>query len=84
MQVIQRLEAVQYDGTNGTHIATEFLSATTVGSDDGQLLQLVDETQDPLVPLGHWVVRRTTAAGQHRYVGAYSDADFQAIYTALP
>lgn len=82
--VVERLEAVQYDGTNGQYLATEFLSATTLGSDDGQLLQLVDGMQDPLIPLGSWVLRRTVAVGLYLYAGAYSEADYQAKYTVLP
>ncbi|HEY6114783.1 MAG TPA: hypothetical protein VI172_02390 [Candidatus Dormibacteraeota bacterium] len=82
--VIERLESVQYDGTNGPYIATQFLSRTTLGSDDGQLLQLVDGMQDPQVHRGYWVVRRTIGVGRFEFVGAFSDADYQAMYTVLP
>lgn len=84
MQVIQRLDAVQYDGTNGTYIATEFLTNTRVGSDDGQTLQLFDDANDPQIPLGGWVVRSTVGVGRYQYIGAYPNEAFQAIYTVLP
>lgn len=82
--VIERLDAVQYDGTNGEFIASEFLSNTTLGSDDGQLLQMVDGMQDPQIPVGHWVIRRTVSVGLFLFAGAFSDADYQARYTVLP
>lgn len=82
--VIPRLEAVQYDGTNGESIASEFLTGMTVGSDDGQVLQLVDGMNDPQINRGDWVIRRPTSAGRFQYLGAYSDTDFQAVYTVLP
>ncbi|MFD5425203.1 hypothetical protein [Streptomyces sp. NPDC127084] len=82
--VIERLESVQYDGTNGEHIATEFLDGMSVGSDDGHLLQLVDGMNDPLVRLGDWVIRRAVPGGRHQYAAACSDADYAAMYTELP
>ncbi|WP_425244859.1 hypothetical protein [Streptomyces sp. NEAU-NA10] len=82
--VIERLEAVQYDGTNGDYIASTFLSNTTLDSDDGQLLQLVDGMQDPRIPLGSWVIRRTAGVGLFLFAGAFTDADYRAKYTVLP
>ncbi|NUL03607.1 hypothetical protein HRW07_10235 [Streptomyces lunaelactis] len=83
--VIEKLESVQYDGTNGSYIAETFLGGgTTVGSDDGRVLQLVDGMNDPTVPLGHWLIRRAAGAGRWQYVGVRSDADYQAMYTVLP
>jgi hypothetical protein len=82
--VIERLEAVQYDGTNGDYIASTWLSNTTLDSDDGQLLQLVDGMQDPRIPLGSWVLRRTASVGLFLFAGAYSEADYRAKYSVLP
>ncbi|MFI1030723.1 hypothetical protein [Streptomyces sp. NPDC020951] len=82
--VTSRLEAVQYDGANGQFIANEFLSNTTIESDDGQLLRLVDGTNDPQVHLGWWVIRQAISVGLYQYLGTYVDADFQARYAVLP
>jgi hypothetical protein len=82
--ITDRLEAVQYDGTNGQTIASEFLSATTVISDDGQLLRLSDGSNDPDIPLGNWVIRRSISVDLFQYLGNYPDADFQARYAPLP
>ncbi|MGW0943651.1 hypothetical protein ACWD4O_14045 [Streptomyces sp. NPDC002623] len=82
--VVERLEAVQYDGTNGTFIANEFLSNTTIESDDGQLLSLVDGTNDPQIRLNHWVIRQALGGGQFQYRGTYNTADYQAKYAPLP
>jgi hypothetical protein len=82
--ITSRLEAVQYDGTNGQSIASEFLSGTTLLSDDGQLLRLVDGTNDPEIPLGYWVIRQAISVGLFQYLGVYSDADLQARYAPLP
>jgi hypothetical protein len=82
--ITDRLEAVQYDGTNGEFIADEFLSGTTLLSDDGQLLRLADGTNDPEVPLGNWVIRRAINVSLFQYVGNYPDADLQARYAPLP
>jgi len=81
--ITSRLEAVQYDGTNGAFIASEFLSSTTVGSDDGQLLALVDGTNDPQVRLGWWVIRQAISVGLFQYLGTYNDDDYQARYAEL-
>ncbi|MFH8805470.1 hypothetical protein ACH4F6_39015 [Streptomyces sp. NPDC017936] len=84
MFITDRLEAIQYDGTNGEHIATEFLSNTTVASDDGQILRLVDGTNDPEIALDNWVIRRALGGGLYMYLGTYPDADFKARYAPLP
>ncbi|MEU5769791.1 hypothetical protein ABZ782_28140 [Streptomyces asoensis] len=81
--VIPKMDAVQYDGTNGRFIAEEFLSGTTLGSDDGQLLQLIDGQQDPQIYLGDWVIRRTAPGGRFLYAGGFTDADYRAMYTVL-
>ncbi|MFJ4617432.1 hypothetical protein [Streptomyces sp. NPDC088812] len=81
---VPRLEAVQYDGTNGQFLADDFLSGTTLLSDDGQLLRLVDGTNDPEIPLGYWLIRQAISVGLFQYIGVYSDADFQARYAPLP
>jgi len=82
--VVDRLEAVQYDGTNGQFIASEFLSNTTLDSDDGQLLRLLDGANDPQAHLGWWVIRQAISVSQFQYRGTYSDADFQARYAVIP
>ncbi|MBK3625911.1 hypothetical protein JHN59_13870 [Streptomyces sp. MBT49] len=81
--VIPQLDAVQYDGSNGAYIASEFLSRTRLGSDDGELLQLIDDQQDPLINRGDWVIRRPAQGGRFLYAGAFSDADYRAMYTVL-
>jgi hypothetical protein len=82
--VIVRLEAVQYDGTNGEFLASEFLSNTAVASDDGQELRLTDGTNDPLITVGDWVIRATISVGLYQFAGVYSDADYRARYAPLP
>lgn len=82
--ITSRLEAVQYDGSNGQYIATQFLSNTTLDSDDGQVLQLVDGTNDPRIRLGWWVIRQAISVGLFQYLGTYNDADYQARYAPLP
>lgn len=82
--VVAKLESIQYDGTNGQYIADTFLSGTTLGSDDGQLLQLLDGMNDPQVHLGDWVIRRAVDAGRFQYAGACSDADYHTVYAELP
>ncbi|MFF5759684.1 hypothetical protein [Streptomyces longwoodensis] len=84
MYVTDRFEAVQYDGTNGAYIAGEFLTNTTLDSDDGELLSLTDGTNDPRVRLGQWVIRQAVSVGQFQFRGVYSDADFQVRYAPLP
>ncbi|MER6956002.1 hypothetical protein [Streptomyces sp. NPDC000618] len=84
MFITDRLEAIQYDGANGQFIATTFLSNTTLDSDDGQLLRLVDGTNDPQIRLGNWVIRRAISVDLFQYLGTYADADFQARYAPLP
>ncbi|MGW0942895.1 hypothetical protein ACWD4O_10135 [Streptomyces sp. NPDC002623] len=84
MFITDRLETIQYDGTNGQFIATEFLDNTTVLSDDGQLLRLVDGNNDPQVYLGDWVIRRALGGGQYMYLGTYPTADLEARYAPLP
>ena len=83
--VIENLESVQYDGTNGQFIAEVFLGGgTTVDSDDGETLQLVDGSSDPAVHLGSWVIRRTVGVGRYQLVRVCTDAAYEAIYTVLP
>lgn len=77
------LESVQYDGTNGTYIGETFLSNTTVGSDDGQTLQLVDNANDPIVTLNDWVVRSAQSATLFRFEGVFSPADYEARYVEI-
>ena len=84
MFITDRLEAIQYDGTNGESIAREFLSGTIVVSDDGQLLRLSDGSNDPEISVGNWVIRRAISVGLFQYLGTYPDADFQARYAPLP
>lgn len=82
--VIERLESVQYDGSNGEAIATEFLDGVAVGSDDGEVLQLVDGMNDPMVRLGDWVIRRTVQGGRHLYAALCSADDYPLMYAELP
>jgi hypothetical protein len=84
MFITDRLEAIQYDGTNGEFLAGEFLDNTTILSDDGQVLRLVDGTNDPVVPLGDWVIRRALGGGQYMYLGTYPTVDLEARYAPLP
>jgi hypothetical protein len=82
--ITDRLEAIQYDGTNGQYIASEFLSNTVVVSDDGQILRLSDGTNDPDIAVNNWVIRRAISVDLFQYLGNYPDADFQARYAPLP
>jgi hypothetical protein len=84
MFITDRLEAIQYDGTNGEFIGSDFLSGMRLLTDDGQLLRLVDGTNDPEISLGNWVIRRAISIDLFQYIGTYNDADFQARYAPLP
>jgi hypothetical protein len=81
--VRERIEAVQYDGTNGTYIGEEFLSRTRVDSDDGEVLRLVDDANDPTVRLGCWVVRRAQGGGRFEFLGAFSQEDYEERFAPL-
>ncbi|SFD14533.1 hypothetical protein [Streptomyces aidingensis] len=55
--VTQRYSSIQYDGTNGAHIVTEWLEYADLISDDGQMLRFRSNDQDHAVPVGHWLIR---------------------------
>ncbi|MFI1371355.1 hypothetical protein ACH4UY_04995 [Streptomyces longwoodensis] len=81
--VRERIDAVQYDGTNGEFIGTEFLSRTRVDSDDGEVLQLIDDAIDPLVRKGCWVVRRAQGGGRFEFLGVFSQEDYEERFAPL-
>jgi hypothetical protein len=81
--VRERIDAVQYDGTNGTEIASQFLSRTRVDTDDGEVLQLIDDANDPLIRKGCWVVRRAQGGGRFEYVGTFTQEDYEERFAPL-
>ncbi|MDG9705537.1 hypothetical protein [Streptomyces sp. DH37] len=73
--VVHRVESIQYDGTNGTFIATEWLTGVTLGSDDGQTLALRDADDNPIsVEAGGWVIRAGT---NHGMLSVHTDEQYQ-------
>ncbi|OKK06411.1 hypothetical protein AMK26_10315 [Streptomyces sp. CB03234] len=60
MLVTQKHEALVYDGTNGAHIAGEWLDDTTLLDDDGQVLRIEVAgwpAQQHEIPAGSYVIR---------------------------
>lgn len=60
--VVERRESIQYDGTNGQHVAEEFLTCTVVSDDGEQLVFLSGDGEEIRVPVGHFVIRARPGA----------------------
>ncbi|MHC3391288.1 hypothetical protein ACLQ2E_17810 [Streptomyces lavendulocolor] len=79
-----RHEAIQYDGSNGTEVATEFLGDVQLLGDDGQTLTIgipVWPSHQPLdIPKGHYVLRYYGRT----FYQAIPAADFEQNWVEVP
>lgn len=55
--VVDNRESIQYDGTNGLHVAEEFLNCTLTSDDGTEMVFLSGDGEQVRVPLGHYVIR---------------------------
>jgi len=58
--LVQKLDSLQYDGTNGTYIADTYLDGNvfSVYSDTGTVLTLIEGGENyTVIPLNGWVIR---------------------------
>lgn len=79
--VVNRLESLKYDGTNGSFIVGDWLADCELESDDGSLLKFRHNTTDLYeVPLNEWVLR----GGAQNFVGTCADDAYQIRYIELP
>lgn len=61
-EVRERLQSVQYDGTNGQVIA-DMITNGEVQSDNGVVLVVIDGGSDYTIELNQWIVFRELSAG---------------------
>lgn len=81
--VTVKYEALQYDGTNGADIASQWLADTTLVSDNGQELVIQVAGWPPTtytVPLGYYVLRYYGKT----FFQPVSPADFAQNWVEIP
>lgn len=82
--VTPKFEAIEYDGTNGQHIANEWLSNATLVSDDGETLTIEvpgwPSNEQRSIAKGFYVM----AYGGRVYYQAIEAATYLQDWTEIP
>lgn len=79
--VVENRESIQYDGTNGQHIAEEFLNCVLTSDDGTEMVFLSGDGEQIRVPLNHYVIRSRPNA---RYGAVYEPDNYAQSFRELP
>lgn len=80
-KVVQPLYSIQYDGTNGSHIAGTWCTGITLVSDTGTVLTITGDGTTYTVNAGEWLVIWGTPAKDPMI---YTQAEYESRYVELP
>lgn len=79
--VIDKRESIQYDGSNGSHVAETFLNCTLLADDGNELTFLSGDGDTIRVPLNHYVIRNRPGA---RSGAVYDPDNYQQTFHEIP
>lgn len=79
--VVDRRESIQYDGTNGQHVAETFLSCVLTSDDGTEMVFLSGDGEQVRVPLHHFVIRSRPGA---RSASVYDPDNYAQTFHELP
>ncbi|WP_086809795.1 hypothetical protein [Streptomyces reticuliscabiei] len=80
-KVVQPYYSIQYDGTNGAHIAGTWCTGITLVSDTGTVLTYVMYDGNRSMNLGEWMV---VWGAESNDPMIFTEADYAARYYELP
>jgi hypothetical protein len=79
--VVDNRESIQYDGTNGAHVAETFLSCTLTSDDGAEMWFLSGDGEQVRVPLNHFVIRSRPGA---RSGSVYDPDNYASTFHEIP